>query len=429
VFRLLPRKDAAATFEYLEQEAREALLKTLSKEDVAALLNNMAPDDRTMFLEELPATVTRELLALLTPQERADRGHAARLSRGSIGRLMTPDYVAVRESWTIQQVLDYVRTHGQDSETLNVIYVVDEHGVLIDDLRIREVLLADPVRRVSEIMDRHMVTLKATDDQQTAVAIFRQHDRSALPVTDTAGVLIGIVTVDDVLDVAETEATRDIQRIGGSEALDEPYMEIAFTRMIQKRAGWLTALFLGEMLTATAMGFFETEISARGGAGAVRAADHFERRQLRLAGLDAGHPRARARRGRADRLVARDAPRAWRGPRARHDSRRHRLPAHHRMVGLFRHLWSALDAGGDHGRVHAAGDRPLGDAGRIAAALRPAAPRLRSGGLVGAVRRDAGRRHRAGDLFFRRAVRAQGHTAVAARAGAIARYACYSAKL
>jgi magnesium transporter len=261
VFRLLPRKDAAATFEYLEQDAREALLKTLSKEDVASLLNNMAPDDRTMFLEELPATVTRELLALLTPQERAIAVTLLGYPERSIGRLMTPDYVAIREEWTIQQVLDYVRAHGQDSETLNVIYVVDDQGGLIDDLRIREILLTDPARRVAEIMDRHFVALKATDDQQTAVAAFRQHDRSALPVTDTAGVLIGIVTVDDVLDVAETEATKDIQRIGGSEALDEPYMQIAFPRMIQKRAGWLTALFLGEMLTATAMGYFETEIS------------------------------------------------------------------------------------------------------------------------------------------------------------------------
>ena len=103
--------------------------------------------------------------------------------------------------------------------------------------------------------------MKATDDQQSAVALFRQHDRSALPVTDTAGMLIGIVTIDDVLDVVESEATKDIQRIGGSEALDEPYMEIGFVKMIQKRAGWLTALFLGEMLTATAMGFFEGEIS------------------------------------------------------------------------------------------------------------------------------------------------------------------------
>jgi magnesium transporter len=261
VFRLLPRKDAAATFEYLEQDAREALLKTLSKEDVAALLNDMAPDDRTEFLEELPAAVTRELLTLLTPGERAIAVTLLGYPEGSIGRLMTPDYVAVREGWTIQQVLDYVRAHGQDSETLNVLYVIDEGGTLIDDIRIREVLLADPVKRVADLMDRRFVALKATDDQATAVSLFRQHDRSALPVTDTAGALIGIVTIDDVLDVAEAEATADIQRIGGSEALDEPYMEISFARMIQKRAGWLTALFLGEMLTATAMGFFETEIS------------------------------------------------------------------------------------------------------------------------------------------------------------------------
>jgi magnesium transporter len=260
VFRLLPRRDAAATFEYLTQDAREALLKTLSKEDVAGLLNNMAPDDRTMFLEELPATVTRELLALLTPKERAIAVTLLGYPEHSVGRLMTPDYVAIREDWTVQQVLDYVRTHGQDSETLNVIYVVDAQGGLIDDIRIREFLLTDPARKVSDLMDRHFAALKATDDQQTAVAAFRQHDRSALPITDTAGVLIGIVTIDDVLDVAESEATKDIQRIGGSEALDEPYMEIGFIKMVQKRAGWLTALFLGEMLTATAMGFFEHEI-------------------------------------------------------------------------------------------------------------------------------------------------------------------------
>jgi magnesium transporter len=179
----------------------------------------------------------------------------------SVGRLMTPHYVAVREHWTVQEALDYVRAHGQDSETLNVIYVVDDQGLLIDDVRIREFLLAPVDKRVADLMDRRFVALTATDDQQTAVAMFRQYDRSALPVTDTAGMLIGIVTIDDVLDVAEAAATRDIQRVGGSEALDEPYMDIAFGRMIQKRAGWLTALFIGEMLTATAMGVFEAEIS------------------------------------------------------------------------------------------------------------------------------------------------------------------------
>jgi magnesium transporter len=261
VFRVLPRKDAAAVFEYLTLEGKEALLKALAQEDVAALLSAMAPDDRTLFLEELPAEATRHLLTLLTPAERSVALTLLGYPEKSVGRLMTPHYVAVREQWTVREVLDHVRAHGQDSETLNVIYVVDEQGLLIDDVRIREFLLAPLDNRVADLMDRRFVALKATDDQEAAVAVFRQYDRSALPVTDTAGMLIGIVTIDDVLDVAEAAATREIQRIGGSEALDEPYMRIGFGRMIQKRAGWLTALFLGEMLTATAMGAFEEEIS------------------------------------------------------------------------------------------------------------------------------------------------------------------------
>jgi len=259
-FRTLPRKEAAATFEYLEPEEQEALLKAMATDDVAALLNDMAPDDRTMFLEELPASATRQMLALLTPEERAVAVTLLGYPERSIGRLMTPNYIAVREHWTVQYVLDYIREHGQHSETLNVIYVVDDRGLLIDDIRIREFLLTATTNMVSDLMDRRFVALKATDAQETAVTVFRREDRSALPVTDSAGVLIGIVTVDDVLDVAEAEATEDIQRVGGSEALDEPYMDIAFFRMVQKRAGWLTALFIGEMLTATAMGAFEKEI-------------------------------------------------------------------------------------------------------------------------------------------------------------------------
>jgi len=261
VFRILPRKEAAAVFQYLSHEQQEMLLKAMAQEDVAALLNNMAPDDRTMFLEELPAEVTRQMLALLTPAERSVALTLLGYPEDSIGRLMTPHYIGVREAWTVREVLDYIRVHGRNSETLNVVYVVDEEGQLIDDVRIREFLLTSLDSRVTDLMDRHFVALKATDDQQTAVAVFRQYDRTALPVTDTAGMLIGIVTIDDVLDVAEATATKEIQRIGGSEALDEPYMEISFSRMIRKRAGWLTALFLGEMLTATAMGVFEGEIA------------------------------------------------------------------------------------------------------------------------------------------------------------------------
>jgi magnesium transporter len=260
VFRILPRKDAATVFEYLSLEQQEALLKGMAHEDVAALLNSMAPDDRTMFLEELPASATRQLLAMLTPAERSVALKLLGYPEDSIGRLMTPNYVSVREHWSVRDVLDYIRTHGQNSETLNVVYVMDEQGLLIDDIRIRELLLAPLDKRVADLMDRRFVALKAADDQKEAVAVFRQYDRTALPVTDSAGVLIGIVTIDDVLDVAEQAATQEIQRVGGSQALQEPYIQISLAGMVRKRAPWLAALFLGETLTASAMGFFEDEL-------------------------------------------------------------------------------------------------------------------------------------------------------------------------
>jgi len=260
VFRVLPRSAAADAFEFLELADQEQLLKAMGSEDTAGLLNNMAPDDRTSLFEELPASVTKRLLDLLSDEERAVALKLLGYPEHSIGRLMTPHYIAVGADWTVQQVLDHVRQHGQNSETLSVIYVVDGEGKLIDDIHIREFLLTSPDKLVSGLMAYRYVALSATDAETHAIAVFKAEDRKALPVIDSAGILIGIVTIDDVLEVAETLATQEIQRIGGSEVLDEPYMEVAFGRMVRKRAGWLVILFLGEMLTATAMGFFEGEI-------------------------------------------------------------------------------------------------------------------------------------------------------------------------
>ncbi|MDQ2917388.1 MAG: magnesium transporter [Pseudomonadota bacterium] len=260
VFRILPRQCAAAVFEFLDVAAREHLLKALGQEHVAAILNDMAPDDRTALLEELPAAATKRMLSLLSPDERTVALSLLGYPAGSIGRLMTPDYLVVDQHWTADQVLEHIRTHGHDSETINMLYVIDAHGVLIDDIRLREFLLTAPATRVVELMDGRFVALKAADPREAAIAIFIREDRKALPVVDSTGVLIGIVTLDDVLKVAENRATREIQKIGGSEALNEPYMGIALSRMVKKRAGWLVILFLGEMLTATAMGFFENEI-------------------------------------------------------------------------------------------------------------------------------------------------------------------------
>ena len=260
VFRLLPRDLAADVFSYLDSEQQQQLIEKLGTERVAALINGMEPDDRTALLEELPAEVAQRLISLLTPGERNITQTILGYPEESVGRLMTPDYVRVRPEWTIAQAMDHIRRYGRDAETVNVIYVVDEQGRLIDDLRIRQFLLADPQQTVESIMDRKFVALSATDDREEAVRLMHHYDRVALPVVDTRGILVGIVTADDVADVAEEEATEDIQKMGGMEALDVPYMETGFLPLVRKRAGWLSVLFVGEMLTATAMGYFEHEI-------------------------------------------------------------------------------------------------------------------------------------------------------------------------
>jgi len=261
IFRVLPNALAADVFEYLDVDAQQKLLRAMAHEQVVGILNEMSPDDRTALLEELPSAAARQLIKLLTPEERNIAQALLNYPEGSVGRLMTPDIITVREDWTVQQVLDYVREHGQDRETLNVIYVVDDRGKLIDDLRIREFLLKPLDAKVSDFMDHNYVGLSVSDSQEEALNVFRKYDRSALPVLDSNGVLLGTVTIDDMLDVAEQEATEDTQKIGGMAALNEPYMRISLLRMVRKRAGWLVILFLGEMLTATAMGFFEDEIA------------------------------------------------------------------------------------------------------------------------------------------------------------------------
>src|SRR5213082_421944 len=261
IFRVLPAALAADVFEYIGVEEQQKLLRAMAHEPVVAILNEMSPDDRTALLEELPSAAARQLIRLLTPGERRVSTALLGYPEDLVGRLMTPDFIAVDEDWTVQQVLDYVREHGQDSETLNVVYVVDERGKLIDDIRMREFLLKPLTVKVSDIRNRTFVALNVNDSQEEALNLFRKYDRTALPVVDSSGILVGIVTIDDMLDVAEAEATEDIQKFGGMEALDEPYMRIPLWRMVRKRAGWLVILFLGEMLTATAMANYQEEIA------------------------------------------------------------------------------------------------------------------------------------------------------------------------
>jgi magnesium transporter len=252
---------ASSVFKILDIAQQKDIIKELPTAKTAELLNDLPADDRTDFFEELPKAVIRDLLKLLEPEERKITLSLLGYPEDSVGRLMTPDYVYVFAQNTIADVFDTIRKVAKNSETIDVIYIINEKGELVDDIRIRDVILATPDKLISEIVDGRVVSLNVNDDQEHASQVFKMNNRVALPVVDDNDILLGIVTIDDMLWVANEEFSEDMQKMGGTEALDEPYMDIPLLKLFRKRIGWLVVLFIGEMLTATAMGYFEDEIA------------------------------------------------------------------------------------------------------------------------------------------------------------------------
>ncbi len=264
LFRLLSRKQAKETFQNLSHEKQEKIIEDLARniKMITNLLNDLEPDDRTAFLEELPGVITQRLIRLLSPEERKIAIQLLGYPEESIGRLMTPEFIAVKPHYTIEQVLEHIREYGRDSETLNVIYVVDDNMKLIDDLRIRDIILARPDQKIEEITDKRFVSLSAVDDQEQAIRAFSDHDRVALPVTDTRGVLLGIVTIDDVMDVAEEETTEDFHKFGAfQEAIINP-LRARILHLYKKRIVWLSALVFMNVFSGAAIATFEDVIES-----------------------------------------------------------------------------------------------------------------------------------------------------------------------
>lgn len=252
---------ASSVFKILDVSTQKDIILELPSFKTAELLNDLPADDRTDFLEELPKEVIRDLIKLLDPEERKITLSMLGYPEDSVGRLMTPDYVYIYEHNSVEEVFATIRRFAKNSETIDVIYVINEKGELVDDIRIRDVILAAPDKKVDELIDGRVIALNVTDDQEHASQVFKMNNRVALPVTDNNNILLGIVTIDDMLWVANEEYSEDIQLIGGTEALDEPYLDIPLLKLVRKRVGWLIVLFIGEMFTATAMGFFEHEIA------------------------------------------------------------------------------------------------------------------------------------------------------------------------
>lgn len=251
---------AASVFRILDFPTQERIVKRLSGPKIAELINELPPDDRTSFFSELHGDAVKKMIILLPPADRKEALSLLGYPEDSVGRLMTPDYITVREDWTVGKILDHIRKYGKNSETIDVIYVIDDKGVLLDDIRIREILLVNPETVVRDLMDNRLISLRANDPQEEAVNVFRMNNRVALPVTDDDLIMLGIVTIDDILWVANEESTEDIQRIGGMEALDEPYLDVSLLQLTRKRAGWLIILFIGELFTATVMQYYEHQL-------------------------------------------------------------------------------------------------------------------------------------------------------------------------
>ncbi|HMM02218.1 MAG: magnesium transporter [Prevotella sp.] len=253
---------AVNVFRILDVPTQERIIIKLPGQKISEIINGLPPDDRTAFFGELKdQELQHRLISLLTPEDRKEVFTLLSYPEDSIGRLMTPDFLAISKDYTVEEALQYIRKNGRNSETIDVIYILDDKGVLIDDLRIKELLISDPKTPITDLMDGRLISLNAPDPVEEGIKIFKMNNRVALPVIDSGGILLGIVTIDDILWVADEEYSEDMQRMGGTSALDEPYLDLPVHKLVWKRAGWLIILFIGELLTASVMQYYEEQLA------------------------------------------------------------------------------------------------------------------------------------------------------------------------
>ena len=260
-YRSLPTTTQTMVFPYIDHLLQKKIVNKLTRPRASFILNQLISDDRIAFYSSLKGVERSSLLGLLNEANKDAVHDILGYPENSVARLINTDFATIVPEITIAEAGEHLRKNQKDTEAANVIYVVDKEGRLVDDIPVRRFVLNDPQKKVAEILDGICTSLKMTDTKEDAVAKFKEYDRTVLPVTNADNLLLGVLTVDDVLDVAEQRDTKEIQNFGGVEGLDYPYVKTAFFSLIKKRATWLIVLFVGEMLTATAMGYFDAEIS------------------------------------------------------------------------------------------------------------------------------------------------------------------------
>ena len=289
LLRFLPRRYSAEVFSELSPVLQDDLLRELTDQDIRRLLADLPPDDRIALIEEMPAEVTRKLFTLLSPDDLKETRQLLGYPEGSVGRVMTPNFVDVKTEWTVERALAHIRIHGWNSETINVVYVVDEYGKLLDDITLGQLILAHPQHTVESLMNHNFVSLSGYSDQEEAVAMIKKYNCLAIPVVDSAGILLGIVTIDDMMDVADEIVTEDFQKLGAvsvetgrGDGPVESIRDAAVSVLFHRRIFWLMSLvfvnifsgagiaaFSETIMTAVALVFFlPLLIDSGGNAGA-----------------------------------------------------------------------------------------------------------------------------------------------------------------
>lgn len=259
-FLMLSGDKKAEVFPYFSNDIQQDILKSLGDEELSEILNKLDPDDRTKIFENFPDQLIKNLISFLNDKEKETALNLIGYKKDSIARLMTPHYIQVKKSWTVSQVISHIKKYGKTSETLNYVYVIDQKNKLIDDLKIGQLLMAEQTDTMEKLMDNEFVAITTTTPMVESFETFEKYGRSALPIITENGVLVGIVTIDDVLEKIKVKDTEAIQKFGGVDGLDISYTTTPLLTLVKKRAVWLILLFLGEMLTASAMGYFDGEI-------------------------------------------------------------------------------------------------------------------------------------------------------------------------
>jgi len=261
LFRILPKDMAADVFSYLDVENQQFIISSLSDKDAAGIIDNLMADDATDLLEEMPANVVKRLLELASPETRRDINHLLRYPEDSAGSIMTVEYVDLKENLTVEQAIARIRKVGVDSETINICYVLDSRRKLVGTVALRYLLLMDPDELIGEIMHENVISINTLMDQEEVARTFQKYDFTAMPVVDNESRLVGIITVDDVVDIIEKEATEDIEKMAAILPTDKSYMRTGVFETFKKRIPWLLLLMVSATFTGKIISSFEDALS------------------------------------------------------------------------------------------------------------------------------------------------------------------------